>query len=115
MKRVDKQLRNSKAIIHKILTEKPECRNSDSFLYLAVLEEYAKRDESPISLYSMSVHYFLLHMQEHGFPPFETVRRNRQKIQQEYPELAPCKKIAGYRRLNEKRVRAYVRDDAHEA
>ena len=105
-------MRNSKAIIKQILTEKPECRNSDSFLYLAVLEEYAKRDESPISLYSMSVHYFLLHMQEHGFPPFETVRRNRQKIQRECPELAPCGKIAAYRKLNEERMLGYIRDDA---
>jgi hypothetical protein len=40
---VDKQLRNSKAIIRHILEEQPICRDSDSFLELAVLKVYAKK------------------------------------------------------------------------
>ena len=101
--------------VKETLEEDPRTRNSDSFLYLKVLEAIAKQKESPVSLYSMSVPFFLLHMKEYGFPPFESVRRNRQLIQAKYPELAASDPIDAHRLVNEERMLDYVRSAKYEA
>ena len=44
---------------------------------------------------------FLLKMREWGFPPFESVRRARQRIQQQFPELSAKKTVAEKREENE--------------
>ena len=97
------------SIVKETLEEDPRTRNSDSFLYLKVLEAIAKQKECP-SMYSMSVSFFLLHMKEFGFPPFESVRRNRQLIQAKYPELAASDPIDAHRLVNEERMLDYVRE-----
>ena len=110
---MDKQLRNSKAIIHKILEEQPICRNSDSFLELEVLRVYAKHLNMNVD--RMTVLSLFTFRDKWGFPKPETIRRNRQKLQAKYPELAPDSKIAAYRKLNEERVREYVREAKYDA
>ncbi len=97
-------------VVKTIMEEDKQARNSDSFLYLRVLEVYAKANECPLSLYSMSVVHFLMHMKEYGFPPFESVRRNRQLIAAKYPELAASDDIDAWRAANEEAVREYVRE-----
>ena len=110
---MDKQLRNSKAIIHQILAEQPICRNSDSFLELEVLRVYAKHMNMDIE--RMTVLSLFTFRDKWGFPKPETIRRNRQKLQAKYPELAADGKIAAYRKLNEERVRGYLRDEEYES
>ena len=97
-------------VVKTIMEDDKQARNSDGFLYLRVLEVYAKSSERPISLYKMSVVDFLLNMKEYGFPPFESVRRNRQLIAAKYPELAGGEDVEAWRTAKEEAVREYVRE-----
>ena len=56
-----------------------------------------------------------MHMKDYGFPPFESVRRNRQLIQAAHPDLAAGDPIDAHRLVNEERVRDYVREAKYEA
>lgn len=99
-------LKKISKIVKTILEEDEKARNSDSFLYLKVLDYIAHRDG--IFLAGMPVPYFLENMKELNFPPFESVRRTRQRIQQTYPELAASEKVEEYRIANEEKFRAYA-------
>ena len=100
-------LKNTTALVKWILERDKKARNSDSYLYMLVLERV-----SPVSLSSgMTVLYFLDHMKELGAPPFESVRRARQKLQRKYPDLAPCEAVADARAVNELEYRAYAKED----
>lgn len=101
-------------VVKTIMQDDTLARNSDSFLYLRVLEVYAKANENPISLYKMTVVDFLLNMKEYGFPPFESVRRNRQLIAAKYPELAGSEDVEAWRTVKEEEVRDYVREAKYE-
>lgn len=102
------------SVVKETLEEDPRTRNSDNFLYLKVLEAIAKQRKSP-SLSSMTVPFFLLHMKEYGFPPFESVRRNRQLIQAKHPDLAASDPIDAHRLVNEERMLDYVRSAKYDA
>lgn len=108
-------LKQTKYVVKHILESDKRTRNSDSFLYLKVLEFVAKQNECMQEFRSMSVGHFLLHMKDYGFPPFESVRRNRQLIQAAHPELAAGDPIDAHRLVNEERVRDYVRGERYEA
>ena len=73
------------AIVKNILTDNVRARNDDNVLYLKVLQIVSNRNS--IDLQSMTVPVFLLKMKEYGLPGFETVRRSRQKVQADNPEL----------------------------
>lgn len=102
-------LKNTTALVKSILERDKQCRNSDSFLYLKVLSVVAKR--KGINLENMSVPYFLLNLHGAGFPPFESVRRARQKLQAAHPELAACEAVEGFRADNEVEYREYARGE----
>lgn len=102
-------LKNTTALVKSILEQDKQCRNSDSFLYLKVLSAVAK--QKGIDIEKMSVPYFLINLHGAGFPPFESVRRTRQKIQQHHPELAACEAVEGFRMENEAQYRAYARGE----
>ena len=102
-------LKTVSKLVKAILEQDEQARNSDSFLYLKVLQYIADREE--IFLAAMPVPYFLENMKAYGFPPFESVRRTRQKIQEHHPELAACKKVEEMRMENEKEFRAYARGE----
>lgn len=102
-------IRQTSRLVKQILTENPQTRNSDSFLYLKVLERQA--DQKGMAIHSVHLSDFLLNSAEWGFAPFETVRRTRQKIQRECPELASAEKVAQMRLVNEAAFREYARGD----
>lgn len=102
------ELKNTTALVKSLLEKDKKCRNSDSYLYLEVIEAIAKRDEWCITLQGMSVSYFLLNMSQLGVPAFETVRRARQKLQASYPELASCDKVQEGRLEKELEYRAFA-------
>lgn len=102
-------LKNTTALVKSILEQDKQCRNSDSFLYLKVLSVVGK--QKGIDLEKMTVPYFLLNLHGAGMPPFETVRRARQKIQAVYPELAACERVEGFRAENEAEFRAFARGE----
>ena len=89
------ELKTVTKLVKAILEEDKRSRNSDSFLYLKVLEHIA--DQKDINLYKISVPVFLCSMNSYGFPPFESVRRTRQKIQEQCPHLAACDKVEAMR------------------
>lgn len=95
-------------LVKGILEEDERARNSDSFLYLKVIEHIA--DQKDINLYGISIPMFLVSMKENGFPPFESVRRTRQKIQACFPELAACEKVEAMRMIQEDDYRAFALD-----
>lgn len=99
-------LKTTTGLVKAILEEDEKARNSDSYLYLRVLEEVGERQG--IDPTHWTVHNFLLNMSDYGCPPFESVRRTRQKIQQTYPHLAACKKVEEQRMVNEDVYRAYA-------
>lgn len=84
------ELKTTAALVKHILETNPQARNSDSFLYLKVIQ---------------------LNINNIGFTGFETVRRARQKIQAQYPELAANKSVSAARMENEKDFRAFARGD----
>lgn len=99
-------LKKVSAIVFSILKDDKQARNSDSYLYLKVLDYIAHRDG--IFLAGMPVPYFLENMKHLGFPPFESVRRTRQKIQASFPALAARDKVQTMRNENEAEYRAFA-------
>lgn len=102
-------LKNTTALVKSILEHDKQSRNSDSFLYLKVLEIIGQK--KGIDIHSMSIPYFLINMSGSAFPPFESVRRARQKIQEHCPELAANEAVADGRAVNELMFRDYARGE----
>lgn len=101
-------LKNTTELVKAILERIPESRNSDSILYCYVLGMIGK--EKGIDIEKMSITTFLLRMKDFGFPPHETVRRARQKVQHDCPELAASGNVETKRALNEEIYRKYARN-----
>ncbi|MBO7253270.1 MAG: hypothetical protein J6V25_11675 [Oscillospiraceae bacterium] len=102
----EKDLKHISGIVKVILQASERARNSDSFLYLRVLEFYACT--KGIDLRNMTVPHFLMNMQDYGLPKFETVRRARQKAQEQHPELAANDKVQENRMAIEREFRAFA-------
>ena len=100
-------LKTTTGIVKMILKDNPDTRNSDNLLYYHVLKHVGNRHG--IDIEKMSVPTFLLKMKDYGLPPFESVRRARQKIQAAHPELAASDEVEAYRSLNEQEYRDYAR------
>ena len=98
---------NTSKIVKKALMVCPETRNSDSFLYLKVIEHQAI--EKGMNIRDIPLPHFLENYQKWGFAPFETVRRTRQKLQAEFPELASTETVAEKREEREEVFREYAR------
>lgn len=103
-----KELRTTTGIVKSILQNFPDARNSDNYLYLKVLQTIGSKNN--IDINSMSMPRFLLHMKDLGFPGFESVRRSRQKLQAEYPELAGNDNVEAQRVLNEETFKQYAHE-----
>ena len=88
-------LRKTKALVKQILEENPQARNSDNELYIQICNKL-----NP-SICFAPFGEVVCNLNEYGLPPFETVRRSRQKVQEEHPELRPCDEVALYRAENE--------------
>ena len=99
-------LNGTTALVEHILRTEPQTRNSDSLLYLRVLQHHAT--EKNMDLQSIPLPMFLLNMGVWGYPPFESIRRARQKAQAKFPELAACEKVAEARFVNEQKYRAFA-------
>lgn len=100
-------MKSIKHLVYLILDQDERARNSDSHLYFRVINIIAEMNN--IDLYGVSVNSFLQNMNKYPFPPFESVRRTRQKVQSEHPELAASKKVQGFRREQEQIYREFAR------
>ena len=99
MNKTAMELSTVKELVHFILSTDSKSRNSDSYLYLKVIELQAK--EKKIDLRFSSVRWFFLNAGEKGFANYESVRRARQKIQAENPGLMGNERVQAARRENE--------------
>ena len=89
------KLYETKELVKQVLEENERARNSDNELYILVCNKI-----NPHVLY-MPFCDVLRQLEEHSLPPFESVRRARQKIQAERPDLRPCDEVALFRAENE--------------
>lgn len=99
-----KELQNTAKIVKQILEEDEKARNSDNYLIIKVYE----RLYPPVA--NMPFSYVLKHRKDYGLPSFETIRRTRQKLQHDYPELAACDAVRTNREIRENEFREYARD-----
>lgn len=101
------ELKTISALVKAILQKDKPSRNSDSILYLKVLNEVCK--EKGIDISGLTVPSLLLYGKQLGLPVFETVRRTRQKIQAEFPELSANVEVQEFRTANEIAYRDFAR------
>lgn len=95
-------------IVREVLKQDERARNNDSFLYFRVIGIVG--GIKGVDVYHMPVARFLLNIKEMGIPQFESVRKTRQKIQHNDPELAACKAVSELRQGKEREFREYARD-----
>lgn len=103
------ELKTTKALVKNILENEPATRNSDSYLYFRVIREIALQKN--MELRDVSITEFLLNMSDWGFPPFESVRRARQYIQHDNPELSSNATVLDFRTMNEAVFRQFARGE----
>ena len=100
------ELNTVKELVRYILSTDPQSRNSDSYLYLKVIEQQAI--QKSIDLRLLSVVSFFNNLNFNGFAKFESVRRARQKLQAEYPALMGSADVQAARRANETAFREWA-------
>lgn len=94
-----KEFKQTRIIVKKILEENPHTRDSDMALYVKVIEMLNRNAlDKPI----MDV---LQNLEFYGLPCFETVRRTRQKLQSENPNLKACGIVQDFRTEREEEFR----------
>ena len=98
-------MKKTQDMVHEILKGSKESRNSDMELYTNVCGHI-----NPMVL-EMPFGFVMSHLKDFGLPPFETVRRTRQKLQAEYKELRANDKVEGYRMLNEIKFKEYAKEN----
>ena len=98
-----KELYTTTELVKDVLEKEPNARNSDMLLYVKVCERVNSE------ALNEEFWYVLMNLKDYNLPNMETVRRARQKIQAEYPELAANSAVQGHRLLNEEVFRDYAR------
>lgn len=101
---IEKELESAPAVVMNILKRYPATRDCDPLLYVKVASFL-----NPIVL-KMSFEEVMLNLEDLGLWKFETVRRTRQKIQAEHPELKACETVQGYRADNEEVFKEFSRN-----
>ena len=101
------EIRNVTKMVEEILTDNRNARNSDDYLYYTVCHKIACDRRIPLE--QLNAEFFLLNRSQLGFPNHETVRRARQKLQHDNPNLCADGKVEAYRAVNEEIFKDYVR------
>ena len=99
----ERELVKTNDLVKDILVRFPDTRDSDMYLYYKVVNEL-----NPQAV-SMPFGSVLLRLDELGLPCFETVRRTRQKIQAEHPDLKGSVVVQSLRSVNEEIFKEYAR------
>lgn len=99
-----KNIKKTNELVQRILLDYPDSRGSDDTLYKYVVEAI-----NPDAA-GMPFCHVLLNRNEYGLPPYESVRRSRQKLQETYPMLRASKEVEEARAENEQEVRDFVSD-----
>ena len=99
------RIKDVKKRVRQLLIDRPETRASDDELYYAFGELVL--GSGPMAV--MKARDLLFCRKEFNLPTHEAVRRARQKVQAEEPELAAVGTVAGYRMVNEEEYREFAR------
>lgn len=100
-----KHLKRTTELVKAILEEIPETRNDDDYLYYKACERVNRESlDLPFCM-------VIMNRKEFGYPPFESVRRTRQKIQEKHPELSGAADVVEIRKNAEKVFRDYARSN----
>ena len=97
------RLNTTKALVKTILEQNKETRNSDMRLYY----EVCNRINPQILCCRFSD--VIMNLDALRLPPFESVRRSRQKVQEEFPHLAANIEVEIFRAENEEVYRDFSR------
>lgn len=103
-------IKHTSKLVKKALINHPQARNSDNYLYYVICHDLLA--EIGLNIDKLSLSNALLNRKVYGLPNFETVRRTRQKIQSECPELCGTDEVEEARIYNEEIVRDYARGSA---
>lgn len=106
------QIETTTALVQEILTSNPETRNSDNLLFFLVCKKVL--DPKGIDIESFSFKKLFLSLKEYGLPQFETVRRTRQKLQEDNPELRCKESVAIERAALEETFRDFALEGKEE-
>lgn len=98
-----KELMTLKNLVKDILEQIPETRNSDMLLYFVICN---RKNATALDMPFGTV---ILGLDEYNLPPFESVRRARQKAQAECPHLAASDVVELFRSENEEIYRDFAR------
>lgn len=96
------KLYKTKALVEQVLEENERARNSDNELYVEICYRV-----NPSAM-RLPFEYVMGNLESLGLPPFESVRRTRQRIQEERPSLRPCDEVALFRADNEIAYREFA-------
>ena len=91
------ELKTVKKMVEKLLKENLILRGDDDLLFCEICRQI--KPETQL----MSVCEFFLMRKKMGLPSFESVRRSRQKVQEEHPELKLCERVQESRKRQEEK------------
>lgn len=97
------EILNISTIVKQVLSVVPEARNSDDLLYIQVC---GRINEEALTMPFCQV---MAMRKRLNLPKYETVRRSRQKIQAEHPELRADAEVEVERKANEEVMKEFAR------
>lgn len=100
-------MRNTKNLVRTALETSKNARNSDNYLYYMVCK--AIMQARGVDIETVSFREGLLLRKQYGLPNYETVRRARQKLQQDNPHLAATSEVEAERAIREEAFREFAR------
>ena len=89
-------------VVYRILCEDLKARDDDTYLYLEVCKHFNA------DALGMPFGQVLSSLKRSNIPPFETVRRARQKNQELHPELSASEEVKKARDKTRKKYRDYA-------
>ena len=93
-----------KSLVKDILEDNEKARNSDNILYAQIC--YTIKP----SVAQIPFGEVMVNLDRYGLPPFESVRRARQKLQAERPDLRPCDEVELFRAENETAYKEFAKN-----
>lgn len=99
------ELKTIKENVKEILKENERARGDDDFLFLCIISKISSK---PVC--ELSVKEFFLNRKKLGLPSFESVRRARQKVQEENEELKPADNVQNGRLKQEEKFYNFAKE-----
>ena len=100
-------LKTTKKLVADALEKHPQTRNSDNYLYYIICK--GQLEKQGLDIEKISLSKALLNRKAYGLPPFESVRRSRQKAQEKNPALAALPEVEAVRIAEEEKFREFAR------